>query len=115
MKRSLLLIASYAATTSTICAQHNNEFYNNGSLVHIQTGAEVHVIGDVHMRGAAGTLENNGLLKADGDLYSDNLFQQRGTGTTRIQNNLANIGQTQEISGNYAVRGGQAQTGVNDG
>jgi hypothetical protein len=115
MKRSLLLIATYAATTSTICAQHNNEFYNNGSLVHIQAGAEVHVIGDVHMRGVTGTLENNGLLKADGDLYSDNLFQQRGTGTTRIQNNLANIGQTQKISGNYAVRGGQAQTGVNDG
>lgn len=115
MKRSFLMVALFATTTLSLSAQHNNEFYNNGSLVHIQSGAEVHVIGDVHMRGATGVLENNGLLKVDGDMYGDNLFQQRGTGTARIQNNLANAGQLQKISGNYAVRGGQAQTGVNDG
>lgn len=62
-----------------------------------------------------GTLNNDGLLKSDGDLYSNNTFQQRGAGTTRIQNNLVNAGQTQKISGNYAVRGGQASTGVDDG
>lgn len=103
--------------SSFICfSQHNNELYNNGALIHIQAGAEIHVLGDVHMRGAAATLENYGLLKSDGHLYGDSLFQQRGTGTTRLQNNLANVGQNQKISGSYAVRGtGSANIGVNDG
>lgn len=103
-------------TVSSAWTQHNNEFYNNGSLVHVQAGAEVHVLGDVHMRGATGTLENNGLIQVHGDMYGDNLFQQRGTGTTRIQNNLVNAGAPQKISGSYAVRGtGSANKGVNDG
>lgn len=99
-----------------LLSQANNEFYNKGALVHIQAGAEVHVLGDVHNYDATGRLENNGLLVVQGDLYSDNLFQQRGTGTTRMRNNLVNIGQTQFISGSYAVRGtGTANVGVNDG
>ena len=111
------LTAIIAVFLSSICfSQHNNELYNNGALIHIQAGAEVHVLGDVHMRGATATLENNGLLKADGDLYGDNLFQQRGTGITRLQNNLVNIGQNQKISGSFAVRGtGSTNLGVNDG
>ncbi|WP_264788461.1 T9SS type A sorting domain-containing protein [Aureispira anguillae] len=96
-------------------AQHSNEFYNNGALVHIQAGAEVHVWGDVHMHQATGVLENNGLLKTQGNMYSDELFQQRGTGTTLIENSDVNIGERQFISGSYAVRGGTAQIGVNDG
>jgi hypothetical protein len=96
-------------------SQHNNEFYNNGTIVHVQAGAEIHVRGDVHMYGAAGTFENYGLVTAQGNSYSDNLFQQRGTGTYRIHNPNVNIGERQFIQGSYAVRGGQAQTGVNDG
>lgn len=99
-----------------LLSQANNEFYNKGSLVHIQAGAEVHVLGDVHNYESTGQLENYGLLVVQGDMYSDNLFQQRGTGTTRMRNNLVNIGQTQFISGSYAVRGaGSANIGVNDG
>ncbi len=103
--------------SSLFCfSQHNYELYNNGALIHIQAGAEVHVLGDVHMRGATATLENYGLLKSDGDLYGDNLFQQRGTGTTRLQNNLVNVGQNQKISGSFAVRGtNSTNLGVNDG
>lgn len=113
-KNSLLLLCMGVAFGSQ--AQHNNEFYNKGAVVHIESGAEVHVIGDVHMYEATGRLENYGLLKADGDMYSDNLFQQRGTGTTRLQNNLANAGQVQKISGSYAVRGASsANKGVDDG
>ncbi len=101
---------------SSVISQANNELYNNGALIHISAGAEVHVLGDVHMRGAAGMLSHYGLLKVDGNMYGDNLFQQRGTGTTRIQNNLANIGQIQKISGSYAVRGTSSiMTGVDDG
>ena len=98
-----------------ICvAQHNNEFYNNGSVVNVQAGAELHVLGDVHMYGG-GSLTNNGLIQTHGNSYSDNIFQQRGTGTYRIQNSMVNIGERQFISGSYAVRGGQPQIGVNDG
>ncbi len=96
-------------------AQHNNEFYNNGSLVHVQAGAELHVWGDMHNVQATGALQNFGLIKVQGNSYSDALFQQRGTGTYRIHNSNVNVGERQFISGSYAVRGGQAQLGVNDG
>lgn len=103
-------------SASSLFSQANNELYNNGALIHISTGAEVHVLGDVHMRGATGMLSHYGLLKVDGNMYGDNLFQQRGTGTTRIQNNLVNSGQAQKISGSYAVRGtSSSMTGVDDG
>ena len=116
MKPFKTLMVIFGLSSISGYSQHNNELYNNGALIHIQAGAEVHVLGDVHMRGATATLENNGLLKSDGDLYGDNLFQQRGTGTTRLQNNLANVGQNQKISGSYAVRGtGSGNIGVNDG
>lgn len=70
----LLLLASSAA------AQHNNTFCNNGALVHVQAGSEVHVWGDVQMYQATGDFENNGLIKTHGNSYSDNLFQQSGAG-----------------------------------
>lgn len=49
--------------------QHNNEFYNDGALIHVQAGAEVHVLGDVHMYRATGNLQNNGLIKMQGNAY----------------------------------------------
>jgi hypothetical protein len=60
-------------------------------------------------------LENNGLIQSQGNLYSSNIFQQRGNGTMRLENNLVNTTETQFIQGSYAVRGGQSQIGVNDG
>jgi len=116
--KNFTLSGLFAASTllvSSLQAQHSNEFYNNGALVHIEAGAEVHVWGDVHMHQATGTLENNGLLKTQGNMYSDELFQQRGTGTTLLENSDVNVGERQFISGSYAVRGGSAQIGVNDG
>lgn len=96
-------------------SQHNNEFYNDGALVHVQAGAEVHVWGDVHMAGATAELQNNGLIKTQGNSYSDNLFQQSGTGTYRVENSDVNTGERQFIEGSYAVRGGTGQIGVDDG
>ena len=96
-------------------AQHNNELFNDGALITVQPGAEVHVWGDVHMQGATGNLTNNGLVKVQGNMYSDNQFQQRGTGTVLLENSDVNTGERQFISGSYAVRGGVAQIGVNDG
>lgn len=97
-------------------AQHNNELYNNGSVLYISSGAEMHVLGDVYMIGATTSLENYGYLKADGNLIGDNLFQQRGTGIMRLQNDMVNIGETQKISGSFAIRGlGSANKGIDDG
>lgn len=95
--------------------QHNNEFYNDGALIHLDPGAEIHVWGDVHMYGSTGVLDNNGLIKTQGHSYSDANFQQIGTGTYRIENSDVNIGERQSINGSFAVRGGQASIGVDDG
>ncbi|MGH1337439.1 MAG: T9SS type A sorting domain-containing protein [Aureispira sp.] len=110
-----LFAAALTIASWPLFAQHNNEFFNDGALVTIQPGAEVHVWGDVHMQGATGTLNNNGLLKVQGNMSSDNNFQQRGTGTTLLENSDVNTNERQFISGSYAVRGGVAQIGVNDG
>jgi hypothetical protein len=96
-------------------AQHSNEFYNDGALVMVQAGAEVYIQGDMHHFGATGLLNNNGLIEMQGNAYSDALFQQRGTGTLLVFNRTVNLLETQFIQGSYAVRGGQAQIGVNDG
>jgi hypothetical protein len=95
-------------TSSLLSAQHNFELYNNGSVLHIQAGADIYVLGDVHMSSAIGLLENNGFMEVEGDMYADNLFQQRGTGTVRLYNRLVNTGQPQSIIGTngYVVRGG---------
>lgn len=114
-KSTFLFLAALGLTSYQAKAQHNNEFFNNGALVHIEAGAEVHVWGDVHMNGATATLENDGLIKVQGNMYSDALFQQRGTGTTLLENSDVNTGERQFISGSYAVRGGTPQIGVNDG
>lgn len=113
MKRLCLAFCSLIACATV--AQNNNEFYNAGAAVYIQAGADVYVMGDLHNYQATGLLSHSGFLEIQGDALSDNLFQQRGTGTTRFINNDVNVGQTQYISGSYAVRGGQSAIGVNDG
>ena len=115
MKRKYYYLLASFAFVGNLGAQHNNELYNDGALIHVQAGAEVHVWGDVHMREATGNLQNNGLIKVQGHSYSDNLFQQSGTGIYRVENSDVNTGERQFIQGSYAVRGGQAATGVNDG
>ena len=105
----------FSLTACALFAQHNNEFYNDGAEVTIQNGAEVYVMGDFHNYQATGLLRNDGFVEIQGHAISDNLFQQRGTGITLFINNDVNAGQTQYISGSYAVRGGQASIGVNDG
>lgn len=110
-----LLTAALAISSTSLFAQHNNELFNDGALITIEPGAEVHVWGDVHMQGNTGNLTNNGLIKVQGNMYSDNNFQQRGTGTTLLENSDVNTNERQFISGSYAVRGGVGQIGVNDG
>lgn len=101
-------------------SQHLNDalWYNNGANVTIQSGTLVTIQGDMTNRenSQPGThLNHNGFLWIQGNLYGDNLFQQRGTGTIRLQNENVYTGEYQFISGGYAVRGGQSSIGVNDG
>lgn len=68
------------------------------------------------MEGATGLLQNDGLIKTQGNSYSDNLFQQRGTGIYRIENSAVNTGERQKIEGNFSVRSsGSTNKGVDDG
>lgn len=112
----LVLAAGLLLSWSTlVLGQHNYELNNQGALITVQAGADVYVWGDVHMEGSTATLDHDGSLEVQGNLYSDNQFQQRGTGTVLLQNNDVNTNERQFISGSYAVRGGQSQIGVNDG
>lgn len=113
MKAYILFISFFS---SYLCvAQHSNELVNDGGSITVQPGAAIYVMGDVHMQGATGLLNNNGTIEVQGNSYSDSQFQQRGTGVYRIDNSDVNIGERQFISGSYSVRGGQGQIGVNDG
>ncbi len=113
--RTTLLGALCLVLGGTAWAQHNFELNNEGALIRIEPGAEVYIQGDVHMEGGSALLNNDGFIEVQGNMYSDNLFQQRGTGTVRLENNDVNINERQFIQGSYAVRGGQAQIGADDG
>ncbi|MEM7037519.1 MAG: T9SS C-terminal target domain-containing protein, partial [Bacteroidota bacterium] len=105
----LLLVAA------TLPAQHNFEWNNQGALVTVTAGADMYIWGDLHNEGATATQDNDGFMEVQGNLFSDNLFQQRGTGTVRIENNDVNVNERQFIEGSYAVRGGSSQIGTDDG
>ncbi len=111
--RILIIFLLLFLNSQHLIAQHSNELYNDGALISVQNGAEIHVKGDVHMIG--GSLENNGLILTQGNSYSDNTFQQLGTGTYRIENSVTNAGERQFIQGSFAVRGGQSKIGTDDG
>ncbi|MEM0998541.1 MAG: T9SS type A sorting domain-containing protein [Bacteroidota bacterium] len=103
----------YLVGGASLMAQHNYELYNQGDVIYISPGEVVTVRGDVHMQG--GQLANRGFLEVQGNLYSDSAFQQTGTGTLRLENNDVNVADTQFVTGSWAVRGGQAAIGVDDG
>ena len=114
MRFSAIFLAFFLLLTPFLHAQqHNNELYNNGAIFRVTGGETVFIKGDMHMMG--GTLNNDGDVEVQGNLYSNTSLQQRGTGVVRLRNNVVNAGQTQFISGSYAVRGGQSQIAANDG
>lgn len=110
-----LALVLICRTPAVLNAQHHYEFNNQGAEIYVTSGAEIYVWGDVHMEDATALWDHDGLMEVQGNMYSDNLFQQRGTGTVRIENNDVNIGERQFIEGSYAVRGGSGSVGVDDG
>lgn len=107
------IILVFYISIAFVHAQHNAEFANMGADVMIEPGAIISVQGDVHNIG--GLFYNDGFVQVQGNMYSDNSFQQRGSGTLRLENTDVNTGERQFISGSYAVRGGQAAIGIDDG
>lgn len=108
-----LLLSIFFIVFNLISFAQTNEFVGNGADIYVAAGAEVHIFGDFSI--SSGTLTNDGLIQTRGNSYSNTTFQQRGTGTYRIDNSDYNQGNRQFISGSFAVRGGQTMTGVDDG
>ena len=117
MKFVITLLSVFHFFVFTSKAQHEYEWYNNGDTVCIQAGTLLCVQGDMHNNGNArqAWLINNGFIEVQGNLYSNNFFQQRGVGTFRMYNRQVNLDERQFIQGSYAVRGGQSKIGLDDG
>jgi len=111
--RKAIIVMGFCLCSFLLGAQHNSELYLNGASVYTSASAVVEVRGDVHAM--SGTFTHNGSMRVQGNMYSSNSFQQRGTGTVRLQNANVNTGERQFIQGSFAVRGGQSQIGVDDG
>lgn len=86
-----------------------NLFYNNGDIVYVQSGAVLHVQGDVvNVSGAGSAFTNNGLLNVEGDITNNGTFKTDGSvgeGTVRLIGNTTMAGSTtagtQTISGTF--------------
>lgn len=90
-----------------------NLFYNNGDVVYVQSGAVLHVQGDVvNAAGAGSAFTNNGLLNVEGDLTNNGTFKTDvsvGEGTVRLIGNSTMAGSAtagqQTISGTFSTPG----------
>jgi hypothetical protein len=111
--RKAVFAMGFCLWSFLLSAQHNSELYLNGASFFTSASAVLEVRGDVHAM--SGTYTHNGSMRVQGNMYSSNSFQQRGSGTVRIENADVNTGERQFIQGSFAVRGGQSQIGVNDG
>lgn len=90
---SLLFLFHFGATISFAQTSSANLFYNNGDVVFVQSGAVLHVQGDV-VNVAGSTFTNNGLLNVEGDITANAAFAVSGSGeqTVRLIGNSTNAG-----------------------
>jgi hypothetical protein len=109
---ALLILFGFASNISS--AQSTpNLFYNNGDVVYVQSGAVLHVQGDVvNAAGGGSAFTNNGLLNVEGDLTNNGTFKTDvsvGEGTVRLVGNSSMAGSatsgTQTISGTFSTPG----------
>ena len=90
-----------------------NLFYNNGDAIYVQSGAVLHVQGDlINAAGGSSSFINDGLLNIEGDFTNNGTFKIDGSvgeGTVRLIGNNTMSGSattgTQTISGNMATVG----------
>lgn len=111
------LLFTFGAVAQNTFAQSNypNLFYNNGDQVYIQSGAVLHVQGDIvnnNVSGQTNTITNNGLLNVEGDFNnttSNFVYGSAGERTVRFIGNTTVAGSTnsgvQTISGSISGTG----------
>ena len=93
-----------------------NLFYNNGDQVYIQSGAVLHVQGDIvnnNVSGQSNTITNNGLINVEGDFNnttSNLVYGSSGERTVRFVGNTTNAGSTS--TGVQTITGGLSGTGT---
>lgn len=119
MKQLLLLLLIFSAL-SISKAQPNtypNLLYNNGDLIHVQSGAVLHVQGDLENKNVTGTktITNNGIIEVEGNINNESggaIFQHTsGTeGIVRLIGGsavagIANSDHEQRIKGDWTTNG----------
>jgi len=110
----LFLIGAFAENAFSQTS-YPNLFYNNGDQVYIQSGAVLHVQGDIvnnNVSGQSNTITNNGLINVEGDFNNTTsglVYGSSGERTVRFVGNATNAGSTttgvQTISGSISGTG----------
>lgn len=104
IKKAWLLCAAVFLSYTHTQAQHNNELYVQGDMF-IQQGADVYVMGDVHIKTATGSLSNSGMIEVQGNFIKDAAAAYRAnhqalnSGVVEFRNNDVNTTQSQYIDG----------------
>ncbi|MBP6022113.1 T9SS type A sorting domain-containing protein [Ferruginibacter sp.] len=85
MKKIYIIISTFLIT-SVACAQ--NELYNNGTILHINTGCTIKINGNL-TNTAGSTLTNNGTLTITGNSTSNQIMAVPNNGTLELTGSTA--------------------------
>lgn len=118
MKHLLLSLLTFSIAGIAIAqpTTHPNLFYNNGDLIHVQSGAILHVQGDLENKNVSGTktINNNGIIEVEGNFNNESggaVFQRTsGEGVVRLIGGsvvagVANADHEQRIKGDWTTNG----------
>ncbi len=100
--RLLLATAIICGLLTQGKSQQSHELFIAGQM-YLEQGANVYVVGDVHINSAVGELNNDGLLHLQGDLYKSNNARYRdiGLGTVIFNNQQIPTTLGQSIFGDF--------------
>jgi hypothetical protein len=111
-----LLTFSIAGIAIAQPTTHPNLVYNNGDLIHVQSGAILHIQGDLENKNVSGTktITNNGIIEVEGNITNESggaIFQRSsGEGVVRLIGGsavagIANADHEQRIKGDWTTNG----------
>jgi hypothetical protein len=113
---TLLFLLGTLVESAFSQTSYPNLFYNNGDQVYIQSGAVLHVQGDIvnnNVSGQSNTITNNGLINVEGDFNNTTgglVYGSSGERTVRFVGNATNAGST--TSGVQTITGSLSGTGT---
>jgi hypothetical protein len=117
MKKFIVSITLLSLLSDSLAqpTTHPNLFYNNGDLVHVQSGALLHIQGDLENKdgGGVNTITNNGVIEVEGNINNEAgaTFQRTsGEGVVRMVggsavSGVANADHEQRILGDWKTNG----------